>query len=79
MKAPGILLAFGASKKGASKDEEAPDSESGEMGGDDEMGESSERTYAREMYSALKGGDEDGFIEAVLALKGCKSGGDDEE
>lgn len=45
--------------------------------GDDD--ESAERTYAREMYSALKDGDEDGFIEAALALKGCKGGMDDEE
>lgn len=74
MKGPGILLAFGASKKGASDDEEGPASEPGEA-----KEESSERTYAREMYSALKGGDEDGFIEAVLALKGCKSEDMDEE
>lgn len=42
------------------------------------------RNYAREAFSALKDDDEDGFIEALLALKSCKGGGmepdaDDEE
>ncbi len=41
---------------------------------------SSARTYAREMFSALRDDDEEGFISAALALKGCKGGmGDDED
>jgi hypothetical protein len=38
-----------------------------------------ERDYAREMYSALRDEDEEGFISAALALKGCKGGGMDDE
>ncbi len=73
--AKGLLMLLGKPKAGASKDAPAvaPSEEGPEL------------EYAREAFSALKDGDEEGFVEAFIsAVKACaskagKGGYDDEE
>ncbi len=62
----GLLIALGKPKGGPSKAEEAAEGEDG-SGGD-----SPEKSFAREAFSALKEDDEDGFVESLLgAIRAC--------
>ncbi len=74
----GLLLLAGKAKPkmGGSKpmmgDEAEPD-------GDEPSG-STDESYAREAFSALKDGDEDAWVQAFLgAVRACKGGGYEEE
>ena len=59
-----LIALLGGGKKGGSSKGGSP-----EPAMDDE---SSERTYAREAFSALKDDDEDGFVEAFTsAVRAC--------